>query len=228
MGEQLTAQHIDKVARACKEFVFMVLKETAPAELKGRLIAFTVDAALAKSLNDAKEEFQKILKDKARHPSTYNHYFTTTIQKLRQEKHRTLAKTVGEVSQVPVCVQSVGYQNKIDPVKLEDAMSNAIEQDMDVFSSQEALDTQRAYYKDELKYFVNAVTKVVIERHLVDPLPEIILSPLIVAQMTDQEINVIATEPSKITQQRSYLEQKKAMLEMGLETFSEAMGGLTC
>lgn len=41
------------------------------------------------------------------------------------------------------------YGNAIvyDPVKMETAMTNAIEQDMDVFSSQEALDNQRAYYK---------------------------------------------------------------------------------
>lgn len=80
--------------------------------------------------------------------------------------------------------------------------------------------------QDELKYFVNAVCKAVVERHLVEPLPSIILSPLVVAQMTDKEIEFVAAEPPEITQQRAFLESRKAMLEKGLDTFREAMGGL--
>jgi hypothetical protein len=224
--EKLAVEHIHIVARACKVFVFTVLDETAPAEFKDRLLDSSVDATLTKSLDNAKEELQKLLKDKSRHPSTYNHYFTTTIQKMRQKKYRALARTAAEASEVAVCVQSVGYQNKVDPLKLEVAMSTAVEQDMDVFSSQEALDAQRAYYKDELKYFVNAVAKTVIERHLVGPLPDMIFSPLVVTQMTDQEIGFIAAESLEITHQRSHLEQKKEMLEKGLDTFRETTGGL--
>ena len=52
-------------------------------------------------------------------------------------------------------------------------MNNSVEANIDVFSSQETLDTQRACYKNELKYFVNNIAKAVIERHLVEPLPNI-------------------------------------------------------
>ncbi|KAH8710107.1 hypothetical protein GQ44DRAFT_776767 [Phaeosphaeriaceae sp. PMI808] len=78
----------------------------------------------------------------------------------------------------------------------------AIELDMDIFLSQEALDTERAFYKDEIKYFVNAITKAIIERHLVEPLPDIILSPLVVTQMTEKEIEPVIAELPEITQQR--------------------------
>jgi hypothetical protein len=105
-------------------------------------------------------------------------------------------------------------------------MDRSLEPDMDVFSSQEALDTQRAFYKDEMKYFVSAVTKAVIERHLVEPLPDLVLSPLAVTQMSDQEVAFVAAEPAEVTQQRAYLDNKKAMLEKGLKTFSEAMSGM--
>lgn len=77
-----------------------------------------------------------------------------------------------------------------------------------------------------MKYWVNAIAKTVIERHLVEPLPDIILSPLVVTEMTDQEIKFVAAEPQEITQQRTFLESRKAMLEKGLDTFREAMGGL--
>lgn len=77
-----------------------------------------------------------------------------------------------------------------------------------------------------MKYFVNACCKTVVERHLVEPLSDIILSPLVVAQMTDKEVQFVAAEPPEVTQQRSFLETRKAMLEKGLDTFHEAMGGL--
>jgi hypothetical protein len=77
-----------------------------------------------------------------------------------------------------------------------------------------------------MKYFVNAVCKAVVERHLVEPLPDIILSPIVVTQMTEKEIDFVAAEPPEVTQQRMFLESRKTMLEKGLETFREAMGGL--
>jgi hypothetical protein len=224
--EQIASEHIKKVAQACKEFVGTVLEDTAPAEFKERLTALNVDAALSRSLADAKDELRKILRDKARHPSTYNHYFTTTIQKMRQRKHQSMAKTASMASETSIQDRSGNYRTHIDRDTLLAQMEKKIEPDMDVFSSQEALDTQRAYYKDELKYFVNAIAKAVIERHLVEPLPDIILSPLVVTEMTEKQIEYVAAEPPEITQQRAHLESRKAMLEKGLETFREAMGGL--
>jgi hypothetical protein len=77
-----------------------------------------------------------------------------------------------------------------------------------------------------MKYFVNAVAKAVIERHLVEPLPDMILSPLVVTKMTDKEVEFVAAEPQEVTKQRALLEGRKAMLEEGLKTFQEAMAGL--
>jgi hypothetical protein len=77
-----------------------------------------------------------------------------------------------------------------------------------------------------LKYVVNTVAKAVVERHLVEPFPDIILSPLVVVEMTEKEIQFVAAEPPEITQQRAFLEARKVMLEKGLDTFREAMGGL--
>jgi hypothetical protein len=60
----------------------------------------------------------------------------------------------------------------------------------------------------------------------VEPLPEMIFSPLIVTEMTEKEVEFVAAEPPEISQQRTFLEARKVMLEKGLETFREAMGGL--
>jgi len=224
--EKLANEHMNKVARVCKEFVTLVVHDVAPPEFHSRIAALNVDAALNKSLADAKDELHKVLKDKARHPSTYNHYFTSTIQKMRQRKHRKMTKKAQDASCIQLFQFDKTCRDAIDANKLTVEMEKAIEPDMDVFSSNEALDFQRAYYKDELKYFVNTIAKVIVERHLVEPLPDIILSPLVVTTMTEKEIEFVAAEPPEVSQQRLHLEARKAMLEKGLETFREAMGGL--
>jgi len=147
--EIIAAEHINKVARACKEFVYMVIEHVAPPKFKSKLTSLGVDAALASCLVEAKDELRKILKDKTRHPSTYNHYFTDTIQKTRQRKYQKMTEEATTASQDPVT--RAAYPNLpmffVNPKKLEANMSAAVEVDMDVFSSQEALDTARAYYK---------------------------------------------------------------------------------
>lgn len=157
--EQLVFEHVNKVARACKEFVYTVIEYTAPPEFKARLTSLSVDAALEASLNAAKDELRKMLKDKARHPSTYNHYFTTTIQKMRQRKHQKVAKDAARTATQNGRVDNA-FQDVLDPGLIEKALNNSVELDMDTFSSQEALDTQRAYYKVKclLLLFSHALT----------------------------------------------------------------------
>jgi hypothetical protein len=70
--EDISSEHIAKVAQACKDFVYEVLRHTAPAEFFPRLIDVSVDAALESSLVAAKDEMKKVLEDKAGHPMTYN------------------------------------------------------------------------------------------------------------------------------------------------------------
>ncbi|KAJ6284185.1 P-loop containing nucleoside triphosphate hydrolase protein [Bipolaris maydis] len=225
--EQITSQHINTIASAYREFIDIVLQDATPCKFKDRLTSLYVDGALAQALSNAKEELHKILKDKARHPATYNHYFTTTIQKMRQRKHQEIIEKASKASETSIYHRNdENVYTYLNPSKLTEAMEKAIELNMDVFSSQEALDTKRAFYKDKIKYFVNTITKAVIKRHLVAPLPKIILSPIVVTQITEKEVEFIATKSSEITQQRLYLESRKSMLEKGLETFREAMGGL--
>ncbi|KAF2116621.1 P-loop containing nucleoside triphosphate hydrolase protein [Lophiotrema nucula] len=224
--EKIAAEHVAKVARACKQFVYTVLQHSAPAEFQGRLAGLSVDAAIASALNAAKDELQKIIKDKRRQPMTYNHYFTNILQKQRQRKQQQIMQQARDASEELVVDQRGYERTRVVPERMEQALADSLEQDMDKYSSEEALDNQRAYYKDEMKYFVNAVAKQVIERHLVEPLPDIVLSPLVVAQLSDDEIQFVAAEPAEITQQRDFLENRMGMLEKGLDTFREAMGGL--
>ena len=77
-----------------------------------------------------------------------------------------------------------------------------------------------------MKYFIDAVTKQVIERHLVQQLPDIVLSPMVVTRLTDSEVQFIAAEPPEVTQKRLFLESRRELLEKGMGAFREAMSGL--
>ena len=74
-------------------------------------------------------------------------YFTTTIQKQRQRKYQKVAKDAGVRALESRTLSNGAIQNVIVPSRMEAALANAIEQDMDTFSSQDALDYERAYYK---------------------------------------------------------------------------------
>lgn len=166
--EEIASDHIASIATACKEFVYSVVQYAAPAEFLPRITSLSVDAALKDSLTAAKEELTKILKDKRRHPMTYNRefslgtmvlkasvlivvdYFTTTIQKQRQRKQNKMTGDAGRRIEKNVQLVDRTIARVVRADELTEALSQAIEQDMDKFSSEEALDFERAYYKVQL------------------------------------------------------------------------------
>ncbi|KAF1360090.1 hypothetical protein EJ07DRAFT_165721 [Lizonia empirigonia] len=237
---ELALGHVENVAEKCKCFVGMVLDECAPKDIKSRLADYCIDAALDKALQDAKTELSHIIEDKNGNLMTYNHYFTSKIQGQRRNEFaqvRTTVAKAAEVSWVGTDECSVargsghntpwtfGTRLYIDPKRLESEMHAGIEQNMDKFSASDALDTQIAYYADELKYFINCVSKQVIERHLVSTLATKVLAPRDLAGLTDQQIALLAAEAPDVSRNRERLEATKAVLDKGLGIFREVLGG---
>ncbi|KAF2098337.1 hypothetical protein NA57DRAFT_66664 [Rhizodiscina lignyota] len=225
--ETMAMEHINNVADACQEFVCKVLQKVTSNDIEARLQDVRVESALKEALKEARAELKKVIADKQRHPITYNHYYTMTIQKMRRAKRDNALKKLTDQSRRSVREHNTGaYVSMVDVTTLQGKIDNQVELDMDKFSAEEALDAMLAYYKSERKYFTDVITKQVIERHLVDTLPENVLSPIIIAQMTDDEISYIAAEPADVTQKRTFLEARKKMLEDGQDTFRRATGGL--
>ena len=115
---------------------------------------------------------------------------------------------------------------QFDADVFQQMMTKAVERNMMTFAAEEALESQSAYYADELKYFVRAITKQVVERCMIDPLPSKLLSPMVVTAMSDEQVEFIAGEPPETTAQRAFLEERKRMLERGFDIFRDAMGGV--
>ncbi|OJD26516.1 hypothetical protein ACJ73_02097 [Blastomyces percursus] len=216
--DTIAREHINRVAATCRTFLHLILDYTAAPEIKPRLLNLTVLPALENALNAAFNELKNIEKDKQRHPITYNHYFTDTLQKVQRKR---LLKGVKEASgEATVVVDQKtwiggsGYEKKsyIHPGTFHEKLPNSIERDMD---------------KAEKKYFIDVVTKQVIERHLVAPLAEI-FSPITLARYTDKDIFFLASEPPEVVQMREHLESKCKMLKEGQEAFRAVLGQSVC
>jgi hypothetical protein len=72
---------------------------------------------------------------------------------------------------------------------------------MDKFSIEEALDCMQSIYKVQYKTIVANVTTQVVEPHLVRGLDKL-FSPLEIIEMTDQEVEVVASEQPATQKQR--------------------------
>ena len=151
--ETLAQAHIHEVAQVCQTFVQIMLGEIAPPDVATRLSRTLVQSAHETALKDSLQELTKIAADRRRQPMTYNHYFTTTLQKLRQERYGRDVARVLDSARVGVDVKNynpgAGYSRKefIDPAHLELSLKSNIEQDMDKLSAAELLDCLAAYYK---------------------------------------------------------------------------------
>ncbi|KAH7398705.1 P-loop containing nucleoside triphosphate hydrolase protein [Phaeosphaeria sp. MPI-PUGE-AT-0046c] len=219
----LAEHHVEQIGSMCQAFFQHVLEYVAPSEFKKPLEELVVNAVLEDALKDAQLELCKLLRDKARHPSTYNHYYTDNIQKRREEKYKAFTKQAHEKALYNTRGAS-GQNLKMDIALFQLEMLKSHQQDMVKFTAEETLESSCAYYKDEMKYFVHAVTKQVIERCMIEPLADRILSPKVVLDLTDEEIAYIAAEPPETLAQRAFLEERKQMLEKGFAIFEEAMG----
>ncbi|KAF9729907.1 dynamin family protein [Paraphaeosphaeria minitans] len=225
----LARKHIEDVAGACKRFVLAVLDIVAAPEIKKKIAALTILPRLKDAHMEAMADLDRILEDKARHPITYNHYFTDNIQKLQKERLTKHLVNNTQKTKVKAVQDTFGHttieKDYIDPFYLKCSIGKSIEQDMSKFATEQALDAHDAFYKDERKYFVDAVTKQAIERRLLAPLVEV-LSPRSIAGYTDEKVQAIAAEPPEVRQLRAHLENRRMMLEEGEKAFHVAIGGL--
>lgn len=81
--EALALAHVKKVAAVCNQLVKFVLQKVTALEIQSRLLSLRVDVALSSALSLSLAELGKVLKDKLCHPITYDHRYTTTVQKIR-------------------------------------------------------------------------------------------------------------------------------------------------
>ncbi|KAK4575336.1 hypothetical protein LTR86_001190 [Recurvomyces mirabilis] len=221
--KQLAQTHIERVNMLCKDFVHAAIHDVVFADISTRLKMLKIDEALDQRCKNATDSLEQIIEDNQRPSITYDPSYTATVQEARALK--TKAKMDALIRQATVKVQGgEGEKEVVNPEVLKNGLTQLIEPDMDKTSSEDALDSQLAYYKDEVKTFIANVTKQVIERELLHNLADDTLSPMIINDMSDAEVGYIAAEAEETTHKRDFLESHKAMLEAGQEAFKKALG----
>ena len=109
-------------------------------------------------IDPALEEFSKALAEKVSelirpyqkgHPITYNHYFTETVQKARQEHDRKeLQRGVNDFFKLsPESTATHLSQRSFNTADLLNALTKSTERDMELYACSEATYCMEAYYK---------------------------------------------------------------------------------
>ncbi|OCL14543.1 hypothetical protein AOQ84DRAFT_428835 [Glonium stellatum] len=224
--KDLAIAHIIRIDDILKKVATDLLEYLSTPDISFRLQG-KMKRDMAKRMERALAELEKIDEDRHRHPITYNGHYTLTIQKQRNKRNATKIQTLAEkrTTQTLWSKQTNSYVHSIDSIAFAQGFeSEYMEYDMDKFSAEDAFNCQLAYYKDELKYFVGVVTKQVIERCLIHSLAGETLSQEIIGDMTAEDIKLVAEEPEETTCKREYLEGRKYTLENDQNTFRSALG----
>ncbi|KAI1743085.1 interferon-induced GTP-binding protein Mx [Xylaria scruposa] len=205
--EKLANEHVEKVSALCTKFLDVLVTKKVPKYLKTRFWSRFVAGALKERRKAASDELKKILDDNKFAPINYNHYYTDTLQKRRDDRLKPQQPT-------PQPVFGVVQPASMTPLQ--------ITTNMESFSCEEALDCLMSIYKVQQKVFLANVTTQVVERHIIRGLDGI-FSPMRIAELSDDTIKAIVAESEFIMKQRDVLEDKVRKLEEGREIFRGPM-----
>jgi hypothetical protein len=147
--ETITQSHINKVWKAAKEFLSLTAAYVADTATSKALFQKIFEPALNQLLETLNAKTTELLTPHQKsHPITYNHYFTETYQKVRNERKRNeYSKIIKDFFGVSSLEPSIYIQQTKDLRQLLDALVQRTEPDMNRFACSEALDCMEAYYK---------------------------------------------------------------------------------
>ncbi|MCJ1472546.1 hypothetical protein MMC13_001195 [Lambiella insularis] len=248
--QRMAAEHMEKVALICTQFLRALLEEKCPRDMRSRCWASVIQDALAERRKAALLELNLLVKDLKNYPINYNHYYTDTITKQRRERDKkALTKCIEDGTTTQLIWNSDAKKQlsstTVDAKKIATQYSQHIDPNMKKHSCVEALDCMFAIYKVPAcpdlptaaianssfiqvmqKTFVANVTTQVVERHIVHGLEDI-FSPITVTEMSDKETETIASEPASAKMQRKFLEDRIEKLEKGQMVLRDVVASST-
>jgi hypothetical protein len=147
--EGIARSHVDDVWNAAKGFLSLAVIYVADAATSKSLFQKIFEPALTKLKNTLNEKTTELLVPHQKsHPITYNHYFTETLQKIRNERNKKeYTKILTNFFGVSSLEQSIHTSQYKDLRLLLTALLQRTEPDMNRFACSEALDCMEAYYK---------------------------------------------------------------------------------
>lgn len=150
--EEILSGHVDTVAAAARKLLNLVCEHIADdttSQFTMREIVQPTLESIARTLQSKADELLEPHKNG--HPITYNHYFTETLQKVRDERRidevrSTLAHWL-EKDENELDTRTCKLHGTFDVRGLMNALASRTEPGMDRFAASEALDCMEASYK---------------------------------------------------------------------------------
>ncbi|KAL2048580.1 hypothetical protein N7G274_000492 [Stereocaulon virgatum] len=223
--EAIIRTHIDRVWKAARDFLSLAAIYIADAATSKVLFQKIFEPALNQLLGSLNVKTAELLTPHQRsHPITDNHYFTETLQKVRNERseneYSRIVKNFFEIS----TLEPVFYTNQHKDLRqLVTALVQSTEPDMNRFACSEALDCMEAYYKVALRRFTDDIAIEAVEAKLLSPLGDV-FSPVAVSAMPAELITRIAGESEENRAQREQLTKQLDVLMKDSDTCKRFIG----
>jgi GTPase SAR1 family protein len=147
--------HVDLVFSVCRRFLRKLLEDTCPKDVEVRIWGLKIEPELKKRHQAAAKELSLLVEELKEYPINYNHYYTDTIRKRRQQRQQAaLKKALADATSTENITQYRGYNdnvarkvNNVDTSLAIAQFSLATKPDMNEFACEEALDCLFAIYK---------------------------------------------------------------------------------
>ncbi|KIW99024.1 uncharacterized protein Z519_00687 [Cladophialophora bantiana CBS 173.52] len=220
--ESIVADCIDNLLGDVRKAIIPMLQDILDEKSFRGLLEHVINSGIEKIEETLRVKTTELLKpQQSRHAITYNHYFTESVQKAREERlckylRANLKEFFG--SEYPLC-ESVKQKQTFRMDELIAALGTQTEANMERFAASEAIDCMLAYYKASplvaRKKFVDDFSILAVENCLLDSLA-VIFCPGSVALLSDETIKAIAEEDEGSRIERKRLEQRVKTLNSGL------------
>lgn len=185
--EEMADAHVYDAWKAVRLFLDYVLKHIAEPCAREAILQDIVDPAMDSKLQSLREKVKELM-------TPYNDGFPSTLNR----------KFVSDIE-------------RLRSARAKEAQEEgAKEVDMDYHACSELLDCMQAYYQIALNVFVDNIASLAIENCLMKGL-NALLSPSRIAEMTDNELERLISEPEDIQLVRDQTTGKKLALEAGLQ-----------
>jgi hypothetical protein len=150
--EKMAATHVDNVASVASRFLKTVLHDKCPEDVESKIWTLRIQDELKARKHAAFKELGKLMQDHRNYPINYNHYYTDTINKRRQERQKdALTRSLESATTTNTVSPNNGFTSetttKVDIAKVVASYSQSIDPNMDKFSCEEAIDCLFAIYK---------------------------------------------------------------------------------
>ncbi|KKY27257.1 putative dynamin family protein [Phaeomoniella chlamydospora] len=196
----------------------MILEHSSDHDTAAALRKHLLHPKMLKVKEDLKAQVATILEPHQRgHPITYNHYFTENVQRMRiSHRRKVLVQKLDTHFGTDLDAGADMVTSDVDVGTLLSLLMQDTIPDMDRYACSEAIDCMRAYYKVAFKTFVDNVAVLVVEKCLLQKLPELI-SPSVASELDDHTVSLVAGETETSRIERTQASEKFTVLDKALE-----------